>query len=128
MWLGLLMGFLIGILIISFVEMISNNIGIISIILILIILTVSGGLIGIYFNKINYDIYINSYIAKKEVIEQSLNNEILSDLEKIELVKQVIELNGELAENKVKYNKFICFYLDRNKINNIEMINLENKE
>ena len=120
--LGLLFGFLFGILI-----LVGRNEVIIPVIVVVLI-TILGGIIGIYFDRINYEKYINSYIIKKQVIEESLNNEILSGLEKLELLKQVVELNGEYAEKKTIYNKPIYFYLDRDKINNIEMIKLDKEQ
>ena len=90
-----------------------------------IVCSILGLILGGYIDIVNYEAYISSYNAKKEVIELSLKSETISDLEKIEIVKQVTELNGELAEAKVSYNKFIYFYLDRNKINNIEAISLD---
>lgn len=52
---------------------------------------------------------IAEYQAQKVTIEQSLSNEELSGLERIELVKQASELNGWLAKQKVIMSKWTEF-------------------
>lgn len=52
---------------------------------------------------------IAEYQAQKITIEQSLSNEELSGLERIELVKQASELNGWLASQKVTMSKWTEF-------------------
>lgn len=126
MWMGLLIGLLISFVIVCLVSIENDNL-ILNIFIFILSITI-GIIVGYYVDKLNYEQYINSYTIKKETIESSLNSNILSDLEKIELLKQVVELNGELAENKVKVNKFIYFYLDKSKINELEKINLEDRE
>lgn len=120
MWFGILLGILTGILISMVLLLVERPFVAITII---IISAIVGALIGIYIDNITYTKYINSYIVKKEVIERSMTNNNLSDLEKIEIVKQIVELNGELAEKKTEYNqKLLYFYLDANKINELEEI------
>lgn len=120
MWLGILLGILMGILF-AVVLLIEEKHFIAF--TIIAICTILGSLIGIYIDNITYTKYINSYIAKKDVIERSITNNNLSDLEKIEIVKQIVELNGELAEKKTEYNqKLLYFYLDTNKINKVKEI------
>lgn len=122
MWFGILIGFLISLLI-TMILLNKNNYFVAT--TIIIISTIFSALLGIYVNNINYIKYINSYIAKKEVIERSINNNNLSNLEKIEIVKQILELNGELAEKKTEYNqKLLYFYLNTNKINKLKEIEI----
>lgn len=122
MWFGILIGFLISLLI-TMILLNKNNY--FAATTIIIISTIFSALLGIYVNNINYIKYINSYIAKKEVIERSINNNNLSNLEKIEIVKQILELNGELAEKKTEYNqKLLYFYLNTNKINKLKEIEI----
>lgn len=122
MWFGILIGFLISLLI-TMILLNKNDYFVAT--TIIIISTIFSALLGIYVNNINYIKYINSYIAKKEVIERSINNNNLSNLEKIEIVKQILELNGELAEKKTEYNqKLLYFYLNTNKINKLKEIEI----
>lgn len=120
MWLGILLGILIGVVFAAILLIEEKHFIAFTIIA---ISTISSALIGIYVDNITYTKYINSYIAKKEVIERSITNNNLSDLEKIEIVKQIVELNGELAEKKIEYNqKLLYFYLNNSKINTLEEI------
>lgn len=123
MWVGIILGILFGGLF-ALIPLAENEylIGVI----VIVISIVLCGLIGIYADNIYYQEYINSYIAKKDVIEESITNDNISDLEKIEIVKQIVELNGELAEKKIEYNqKFLYFYLDSSKINELEKIKIK---
>lgn len=51
-------------------------------------------------------IYVEQYLAQKQTIEQSMQSEKLTGLERMQLVQQATELNGELAEHRAKYNKW----------------------
>lgn len=72
-------------------------------------------------------IFIARFEAQKQTIEMSLENENLSGLEKIELVKKATELNGELAERKSRFNMWHYVSYDNSMYDNIEPISLEPK-
>ena len=81
--------------------------------------------IGIYTEEER--IFIAGFEAQKQTIEMSLDNENLSGLEKIELVKKATELNGELAERKSRFNMWHYVSYDNSMYNDIEPISLEIK-
>lgn len=81
--------------------------------------------IGIYTEEER--IFIVGFEAQKQTIEMSLDNENLSGLEKIELVKKATELNGELAERKSRFNMWHYVSYDNSIYNDIEPISLEIK-
>ena len=82
--------------------------------------------IGIYTEEER--IFIARFEAQKQTIEMSLDNENLSGLEKIELVKKATELNGELAERKSRFNMWHYVSYDNSMYDNIEPISLEIKD
>ena len=82
--------------------------------------------IGIYTEEER--IFIAGFEAQKQTIEMSLDNENLSGLEKIELVKKATELNGELAERKSRFNMWHYVSYDNSMYDNIEPISLEKGE
>lgn len=81
--------------------------------------------IGIYTEEER--IFIARFEAQKQTIEMSLDNENLSGLEKIELVKKATELNGELAERKSRFNMWYYVSYDNSMYNDIEPISLDIK-
>lgn len=80
--------------------------------------------IGVQLNTNSHRAYLQKYLIQKETIEMSLENDNLSGFERVELVKQATELNGELAEKKA-YIKFWYSGVNDNTIyDNVEFINL----
>ena len=80
--------------------------------------------IGVQLNTNDHRAYLQKYLIQKETIEMSLESENLSGFERVELVKQAAELNGELAEKKA-YIKFWYSGVNDNTIyDNVEFINL----
>ena len=69
--------------------------------------------------------YITNYKTQKEVIENSLQSETLTGYERAALVNKAAELNGELAERKVVFNRWYNCYLDYSLYDNVEPINLD---
>ena len=63
----------------------------------LVVTGVGGTLAGIALSDEQQKLFIAQYEAQKEVIESSLESEVLTGFERDELVKQASELNGELA-------------------------------
>lgn len=84
-----------------------------------------GEKIGIYLDQTEYEKQINTYIITKQTIEDTIQNKNISDLEKIELLKQVNEQNQKLEELKVEVRQWYNFYLDESKIENLEPIKLK---
>ena len=81
--------------------------------------------IGIYTEEER--IFIAKFEAQKQTIEMSLDSENLSGLERIELVKQASELNGEMAERKAKLQVWHYVTYNNSMYDNIEPISLEIK-
>lgn len=81
--------------------------------------------IGIYTEEER--VFIAKFEAQKQTIEMSLDNENLSGLERIELVKQASELNGEMAERKAKLQVWHYVTYNKSAYDNIEPISLELK-
>lgn len=80
-----------------------------------------------YYCTISYEKQIAGYEAQKITIEQSLDNEDLSGLERIELVNKASELNEWLAEEKIeisKWTKFDIYNSVKEQYANAEYINL----
>ena len=62
--------------------------------------------------KTNNGSWTQQYISQKQLIEDSLKNEKLSGLERVELVKQANELNAELIDKQIKCVKWYNFTMD----------------
>jgi high-affinity Fe2+/Pb2+ permease len=127
--LGICFGALVALIVYSVVneisdETIANFVGI----MIIIVTLILGLFLGGYADKIDYKKYISEYNSKKYTIEQSLKNEDLKGLEKIELVKQATEINGELANKKVEYNTIWYFFIDKSELNKLEGIDLKGEK
>ena len=72
--------------------------------------------------------FIANFEAQKTVIEESIQNESLTGYERIQLVDSAAELNGELAERKVKISHWYNFHIDNDLYNDISPISLSIKE
>ena len=79
--------------------------------------------IGIGINTESEKIYIKEYLAQKETIEASLEIE-LSGLERLEIVKQVTELNAEFAYRKANFELWHFVVYDNTIYDGIELIKL----
>lgn len=69
--------------------------------------------------------YVASYNAQKITIEQSINNDSLDGLERIELVKQATQLNGNLARKKELFGRWHVVAYDKYIYDDVEFISLE---
>ena len=67
--------------------------------------------------------YVANYMSQKVTIEESLKNDNLSGYERAALVTKSAELNGELAERKVRFNRWYNIYSDNTIYDNVEPIN-----
>lgn len=84
--------------------------------------------IGIGINTQEEKVYVQKYLAQKQTIEMSLENKDLTGLERIELVKQATELNGELAERKARFQLWHFVVYDNTIYDNVELIKLTKGE
>ena len=69
--------------------------------------------------------FAEKFIVQKTTIEQSLESEHLSGLEKIELVNKAVDLNGELAERKLKLTRWYNVLWDKGVYKDIDYIKFE---
>ena len=91
----------------------------------LVVTLVGGTFAGIAINDEQQKLFIVQYEAQKEVIEGSLESEVLTGFERVELVKQASELNGELATRKAKYDIWHYVTYEDGLYDNIEPIRLK---
>lgn len=80
--------------------------------------------IGVKLNTDSHKAYLQKYLVQKETIEMSLESDNLSGFERVELVKQATELNGELAEKKAYIKYWYSGVNDNTIYDNVEFINL----
>ena len=78
--------------------------------------------IGVKLNTDSHKAYLQKYLIQKETIEMSLESDNLSGFERVELVKQATELNGELAERKAYIKYWYSGVSDNTIYDNIEFI------
>jgi hypothetical protein len=81
-------------------------------------------IIGVGINTTNERVYIQKYTAQKETIEASLESETLTGLERVELVTKAVDLNGEFAERKAKFDIWHHVYFDNSIYDGMEPIDL----
>ena len=112
--------FFIGLLIASFFDYEELAVGIVCIITAVVL--VASIFIGIGLTTESAQVWSAKYEAQKTTIEQSLDSEVLSGLERIELVKQSSELNGELAERQATAELWHVVYYDENVYAGLEPI------
>ncbi len=91
----------------------------------LVVTWVGGTFAGIAINDERQKLFIVQYEAQKEVIESSLESEVLTGFERVELVKQASELNGELATRKAKYDIWHYVTYEDGLYDNVEPIRLK---
>lgn len=102
----------------------SNTFWIITVIITVIVLICST-LVGIGLTTENERIYVAKYEMQKLTIEQSLDSNMLTGLERVELVNKAIELNGELAERKTSFNLWHHVHYDDGIYDNVDFISFE---
>lgn len=88
--------------------------------------TLIGGFIGWCMAVEEANKYIAEYESVKQTIESSLENEILTGFERVELVKQAAECNKELAGRQYSASKWYGFQYD-DRIFELEPVNLNSK-
>lgn len=103
----------------------------ISIVMAIIIGILSAILVCVGLTNLDNNIeqeFIANFEAQKVVIEESIQNEDLTGYERIQLVNNAAELNGELAKRKVKIGHWYNFHIDDNLYNDVTPISLGTKE
>lgn len=122
MILGLVIGLLIGALIGAFISAYTDSV--LSFFVSSILLMLIGGSIGIQVDRVSYDKKIANWENTKMIIEDSLKDEKLSQLEKINLVNTIVGYNMQLTELKEDVKQWWYFYLDDSKVNELEIIKI----
>lgn len=122
MILGLVLGFLIGALIGCVIGVYTDSV--LPFFVSTILLIVIGGSIGIQVDRVSYDKKIANWKNTKMIIEDSLKDEQLTQLEKMNLVNTILEYNMQLTELKEDVKQWWYFYLDDSKVNELEIIKI----
>lgn len=101
----------------------------ISICVAIVLVFMVGGYLGISYGfSTSAQYHLVGYEAQKTTIEQSLQSDTLSGMERFELVKQASELNKWLAQKQFDYSKWYNFDLYdsvKEMYKNAECINLD---
>ena len=89
-----------------------------------VILWIAIVFVGIGLNTENEKVFIQEYLAKKQTIEISLQSESLTGYERVQLVNNAVELNGELAKKKATFNLWHFVVYDNTIYDGVEPIDL----
>lgn len=79
---------------------------------------------NIHISTLDEKAYVEQFNAKKATIEQSLESDVLSGAERMQLVNTAVSLNGDLADRKAKFNMGYNVYFDNSIYDNVEPIAL----
>lgn len=93
-----------------------------------VVVLIASPLIGVGLNTTNERVYVQKYTAQKETIETSLESNVLTGLERVELVNKAVDINGEFAERKAKFNIWHFVYFDTSIYDGVEPIILNKGE
>lgn len=91
---------------------------------IFLVIWIAGIFIGIGLVTDYERAYVAKYEAQKYTIEASLNSDILSGLERVELVNQAAVFNGEMAERKAHFNRWHHATYDKHLYDDVELIDI----
>ena len=131
MFIGLLLGFIFSFVLIlsAFIIYVSLEVKIRTIVICtaisMMLITLLGGYIGYKVDVNEYNKKIVNWKNTKYIIEASIKNENISDLEKIELVNKVVEYNMQLTSLKEDVKQWWNFYLDDSKVNELDIIRID---
>lgn len=89
------------------------------------VLTIPFTFLGIGINTESAREYRASFEAQKDVIEQSLELDSLSGLERIDIVTKAAELNGEMAAKMVIAERWHVVFYDDTIYDGVELIKLD---
>lgn len=90
-----------------------------------LVLTILLTFLGIGINTESAREYRASFEAQKAVIEQSLELDSLSGLERIDLVTKAAELNGQMAARLVSSERWHVVFYDDTVYDGVELIKLD---
>lgn len=90
-----------------------------------LVVWLGGIFIGIGLTTRHEKVYVQQYLAQKYTIEQSLKNDSLTGLERIQLVNKATELNGELAGRRARFEMWDFVTYDSTIYDNVELIELQ---
>ena len=122
---GLIVFFVYGIIDSSTCRFVNGTPWLVAGVILSVLVWIGGIFVGVAINEENERIFITRYEAQKEVIESSLESEVLTGFERMELVKQASELNGELAQRKTKYDIWHYVTYDNGLFDDVEPIELK---
>lgn len=84
--------------------------------------------IGIGINTHYERLFVKKFLAQKETIERSFENDNLTGLERIQLVSKATDINGEMAERKARFELWYFVVFDNTIYDNVELIKLWEEE
>jgi hypothetical protein len=116
--------FLIGVGILGAVDPYNEVLWFVITTIVAVAVLVGGIFLGVELTTGEAKTFIASFEAEKTTIEYSINNDALSGLERVELVKLACELNGELAARKEKSTFWHWVYFEKGIYDNVEFIDL----
>ena len=119
---GLLLGSLIGMLLFAGTD------SILSFFISLILFVSISISIGIKVDQVAYNKKIANWKNTKLVIESSIKDKSLDQLEKANLVKTIVEYNMQLTELKEDVKQWWYFHLDDSKVNELDIITIETED
>lgn len=100
-------------------------IGYISVVILTIGSITIGGLIGKDIDIKTYEMKIRNWKNITEVIENSMSNPNISDLEKVQLIQDIVMYNMQLEECKTEVTYWFNWYLDDSKVNKLQPISID---
>lgn len=122
-----LVAFAIGMLVYTAADPYNEVLWFVIITIVAVAVLVGGIFLGIELTTGEARAFVASFKAEKTTIEYSINNDALSGLERVELVKLACELNGELAARKEKSTFWHWVYFEKGIYDNVEFIDFGGK-
>lgn len=124
---GLILGILMGLLAFGITMAFSEGEGTISASILLVIVAIVCIFIGIDMDTKQYEMNMRNWYNTKTVIETSMKDKNISDLEKLQLVTKITEYNMQLEQVKTDVTYWWNWYLDDSKVNELKPIMIGGK-
>lgn len=127
---GIVLGFVCGVLLSICVVIILYEItdkffiSVLSGVFVTLVITLIGSYIGITRDVVEYNKKIANWNNTKYTLEAAIHDESLGDTARINLVSEAIEYNMQLTELKEDVKYWWYFYLDDDKVNELELIDI----
>lgn len=83
---------------------------------------IGGVFLGIGLTTEHERVYIAKYESQKATIEYSLASDEITGMERVQLVTKAVEINGELAERKAKFERWHYCTFDSSLYDDVEPI------